>query len=190
MLLKIRQAGEAVLRRPARTLTPDEILSAAIQRLIADMGETMRDAPGVGLAAPQIGEPVQLAVIEDRPEYFLNLSAREIAGHGRREVSFQVIINPVLSLIGDETTDFFEGCLSIPGFTASVARQRLVAVRCLDENAQPKIIEASDWHARILQHEIDHLFGILFTDRMDPRTFMTNANYLRYCRGKAGTEGK
>jgi peptide deformylase len=83
-------------------------------------------------------------------------------------------------LIGDETVEFFEGCLSVQGLMALVPRSRRVRVECLDESGQKRIIEASGWHARILQHEIDHLLGNLYVDRMVPRTLMTVENYKKF----------
>ena len=179
MLLKLCQVGEPVLRQKARELTPEEIKSNDIQRLIALMHETLRDAPGVGLAAPQIGEPIQLAIIEDLPEYARNLSPQQIAERERKPVSFHVVINPKLTPIGAADVEFFEGCLSLSGFMSLVPRYRRVHVECFDENAMLRTIDATGWYARILQHEIDHLNGGLYIDRMHPRTFMSLDNYTR-----------
>jgi len=179
MILKIVQVGDPVLRDPAAELTLDEIKSARIQELIALMQETMRDAPGVGLAAPQVGVSVQLAVIEDRPEYTKDLSVGQVSERERKPVAFQVIVNPKLTL-GEVQVEFFEGCLSLAGFTALVPRARTVVVECLNERAEPVRIEASGWYARILQHEIDHLNGTLYIDRMRTRSFASAANYNRY----------
>jgi peptide deformylase len=180
MKLKIWQTGEAVLRGKARELSRDEITGRPIQDLIDSMRETMRDAPGVGLAAPQIGLPLRIAVIEDRPEYMQNLSEEQTAGRDRRPIPFHVLINPRLTIGDDEAAEFFEGCLSVAGFTAVVARAKQVRVECLNEKAQPIVIQAEGWYARILQHEIDHLNGILYIDRMQPRSFSTMDNYTRY----------
>jgi peptide deformylase len=182
--LKIVQTGEPVLRQPARPLTPQEILSDEIQRLIRDMHETMTDAPGVGLAAPQIGLGLQLAVIEDREDLLKSVSAEELADKERRGVQFHVIVNPKLTAVGHDNVEFFEGCLSVAGFMAAVARPRKVRVECLDENAKPRVIEASGWYARILQHEIDHLNGTLYIDRMHPHSFTTLDNYARHWKSK------
>ena len=173
MLLKIVQTGEPVLRQPARSLTPAEIRSAEIQALIELMRETMRDAPGVGLAAPQIGEPLRLAVIED-------LVTRE--GAERAPVAFHVIVNPELRFRGQppQMLDFFEGCLSVDGFQAIVPRAREVSVSALDHRGEAITIDASGWYARILQHEIDHLNGVLYIDRMRRRTFSTATNVGDY----------
>ena len=183
VILPIVQAGDSVLRVPARPLSLDEIQSPTIQQLIADMRETMRAAPGVGLAAPQIGLGLQLAVIEDAPEYQANATAAELAERERAVVPFQVIINPVLTLEPGTPIEFFEGCLSVDGWMAIVPRAAAVRVEALDENGRDVRITARGWHARILQHEIDHLHGTLCIDRMDPRTLSSHANYSKLWRG-------
>jgi len=179
LLLKIVQAGEEVLRRQARALTWEEILSEETQQLIEYMRETMHDAPGVGLAAPQVGLPIQLAVIEDREEYHAQVDPARLAERERRPVPFHVLINPKIVFTDSTSVEFFEGCLSVNGFSAIVPRARAVKVEYLDEKAQAQIIEASGWYARILQHEIDHLKGTLYIDRMHARTFMNVENLTR-----------
>jgi peptide deformylase len=178
--LKIVQVGEPVLRQRARPLLPEEITLPETQQLIVWMHETMRDAPGVGLAAPQIGLPLQLAVIEDRPEYSKDISPERLAERERQSVPFQVLINPRIVEQSEECGDFFEGCLSLAGFSALVKRSRQVAVEYLDERGQPRRVEAQGWYARILQHEIDHLYGRLYIDRMEPRSFMSIDNLSRH----------
>lgn len=185
MLLKICTVGNPVLRQAPRSLSPKEIRSQAIQDLIEYMRETMRDAPGVGLAAPQIGEPLQLAVIEDRAEYHKGLTETELKERQRVPVDFHVIINPQIELLSPPEISFFEGCLSVPGFMAVVPRSQSVRVTCLDEHARPKVIDAEGWYARILQHEIDHLHGRLYLDRMQSRTFSTLENYQRHWKNRA-----
>ena len=153
MRLKIVQAGEPVLRAHARQLRREEITADEIQRLIRDMRETMRDAPGVGLAAPQVGVTIQLAVIEDREELLSSSPPQELAEKERQAVPFHVIINPEISLLGDDRADFHEGCLSLFGFSAVVPRARRVRVAYLNEHGEPQSVEASGWYARILQQE-------------------------------------
>jgi peptide deformylase len=143
------------------------------------MRDTMREAPGVGLAAPQIGIPLRLAVIEERAELLKDIRPAWLAETERGPVPFHAIINPTITL-GEETVEFFEGCLSVARFGALVARARSVTVECWNERAEPVRIEASGWYARILQHEIDHLNGWLYVDRMRSRSFMTVENYGRY----------
>jgi peptide deformylase len=188
MLLKLLQVGEPVLRDRARPLTSEEILSGPIQELISSMHDTLRDAPGVGLAAPQVGLPIQLAIIEDPPEYWTELSASDLAVRERTAVPFHVIINPRITFAGEPSVEFFEGCLSLDGFTALVPRSREITVECLDERAEPKSIRASGWYARILQHEIDHLNGTIYVDRMRTRSFMSLDNYKRYWKSESVEE--
>ena len=182
--LKIIQLGEKVLRQEARPLSAEEIRGPQIQELIEMMRETMRDAPGVGLAAPQIGLGLQLAVIEDRAEYQKDIAADILADRGRKPVPFHVIINPVLTL-GSQPVEFFEGCLSMAGFTALVPRASSARVEALNENAEPVVIETTGWYARILQHEIDHLRGMLYVDRMRSRSLMTLENFGRSWKEKS-----
>ena len=187
MLLKIATVGEPGLRKPAAKISKQEIKRPEIQRLIDSMRETMRDAPGVGLAAPQVGVPLQIAVIEDRSQYHKGVSAKEMALRERRPVGFHVIINPQVELLSEPNVAFFEGCLSLPGFTAIVPRARTVRVTCLNHHGEPKVIKAEGWYARILQHEIDHLNGTLYIDRMKTSTFCSLENYNRHWKGKSAS---
>ena len=180
MRLKIVQAGEPVLRQRARALESDEIQNPELQRLIGWMRNTVRDAPGVGLAAPQIGLAIQLAVIEDRAEYLKDLPPAVVADRERQPVEFHALINPRIVERSEEQVEFFEGCLSVAGFSALVKRSRAVTVEYLDEHGAPCRIEAQGWYARILQHEIDHLNGQLYIDRMEPRSFTNLENLIRH----------
>jgi peptide deformylase len=179
MKLKIVQVGDPVLRQTARPLSTDEIQSPAIQQLVELMRETMRDAPGVGLAAPQVGESIQLVVIEDRAEYQQTVPPERLAERERAPVPFHVIANPVLTVLDEQPRLFFEGCLSIAGFGALTPRHAAVRVSGLNERAEPVQIEARGWYARILQHEIDHLNGRLYIDTMLSHSFMTDASYRK-----------
>jgi len=182
--LEIVQAGNAVLRQRARALSVAEIRSREIAQLIESMRTCMREAPGVGLAAPQVGLSLQLAVIEDRKEYHKDVAEAQLLERERRPVRFHVLINPAIEEIGGEKAEFFEGCLSLAGFSALVARARAVRVTCLDERGRQKVIEASGWYARILQHEIDHLRGTLYIDRMRTRSFTSMENWTKFWKGK------
>lgn len=180
MTLNIVQAGDPVLRTVAKILTKEEILDPAVQELIVAMKNTMHDAPGVGLAAPQVGVSLQIAVIEDREEYIKLLSPEDIKAKDRRVVPFHVLINPEITLMETEKhADFHEGCLSVSGYVGRVVRALRVRVEALNERAEPVIIEAQGWYARILQHEIDHLNGTLYIDRMDTRSFTSLENFKR-----------
>ena len=180
MSLAIVEVGNPVLHRVARTLSPEEIRSAEIQKLIGQMRETMHEAPGVGLAAPQVGHPIQLAVIEDREEYHKDVAPEQLAAKERRRVPFHVLINPRVVWQSEDTREFFEGCLSLLGYTAIVRRAHAVRVECLDETGNSRSIEAKGWYARILQHEIDHLQGHLYIDRMETRSFSSLDNFSEF----------
>jgi len=178
--MEIVQVGHPVLRAVGRALTAEELPKLA--ELIANMRETMREAPGVGLAAPQIGESLQLAVVEDRAEYQSRASREELTERERKFVPLHVLINPKLTITDPTPVEFFEGCLSVEGYLALVPRARGVRVEALDENGQPVVIDAVGWYARILQHEIDHLNGRLYIDRMRTRTFTTQDHYSQHWR--------
>ena len=190
MKYEIVQAGNPILRQRARPLTVAEIRSREIQKLIDSMQACMREAPGVGLAAPQLGLGLQLAVIEDREEYHKDVSEALLRERERSPVPFHVLVNPAIEEMGGEKAEFFEGCLSLSGVSALVARARAVRVTCLDEHGKHKVIEASGWYARILQHEIDHLNGTLYIDRMRTRSFTTLENLAEFWKGKPVNEIK
>jgi peptide deformylase len=187
---EIVQAGNPVLRQQARELTPQEIASKELQKLIESMRKIMYDAPGVGLAAPQIGLSVQLAVIEDRAEYHKDVSEEQLRERDRRPVPFHAIINPRITEKSADAVEFFEGCLSLHGFSALVPRSRTVRVEFLNERGVKQTVQASGWYARILQHEIDHLRGTLYIDRMYSRTFSSLDNWNQFWKGKAVDELK
>jgi peptide deformylase len=132
--LQIAQIGEEVLRRPANQLSREDILSAKTQELIEHMRNTMRNAPGVRLAAPQVGVPLQLAAIEDREEYREKLSPSQLSERQRQPVPFHVIVNPRIVSADNKGVEFFEGCLSVAGYSAIVPRARAVTVEYLNEH--------------------------------------------------------
>ncbi|MCC4314654.1 peptide deformylase [Streptomyces malaysiensis] len=166
--LPIVSAGVPVLRRPALPydgqLAPDQL-----DRLLAAMRETMHSAPGVGLAAPQIGVPLRLAVIEDPAE----VTAEVREARGRVPQPYRVLVNPVYEPIGDGRAAFFEGCLSIPGWAAVVSRPDRIRLRGQDETGRELDEEFTGWPARIVQHETDHLGGVLYLDLAETRSLST-----------------
>lgn len=131
------------------------------------------------VAAPQVGESLQIAVIEDKTEYHKALTTEQLNERQRVAVDFHVIINPQIELLAPAELSFHEGCLSIPRLMAMVARSPLVRVTCLDERGEQRVIDAKGWYARILQHEIDHLQGRLYTDVMQPDTLTTIENHQK-----------
>ena len=167
----IVQTGAAILRTKADPVPLEQIATADFQQLVALMIRTMREAPGVGLAAPQIGVPLRVLVLEDRDAFLSSLSEAELTERERVPVPVRVFINPSLEVIGTETVSFFEGCLSVEGFTALVTRWREVEITGLDEKGVAVTWRVKGWPARILQHEVDHLDGTLYIDRMNPRSF-------------------
>jgi peptide deformylase len=180
----IVQAGQLVLRQRAQEIDPGRIGSDEMQALIETMVAVMRDAPGVGLAAPQIGLGLRLVVVEDRPEYMARRPPEELADRERVPVPLRVIVNPVLRALSEgappRRATHFEGCLSVSGYMALVERHREVEVTGLDEHGQPLRWRATGWPARILQHEVDHLDGTLYVDRMRPRSLCSNDEMSRW----------
>ena len=176
---KIAQLGEPVLRRKADPIDPREIGSERIQTLIDDMIETMHDADGAGLAAPQVYESLQLCVIEvdKNPRY-----------PQFEPIPLTVLINPIVTpLVGEggllsaeDSFQMYEGCLSVPGMRGQVARPRKVRVQALDRAGNALDFVWESFRAVVVQHETDHLFGTLYVDRADPRTLTFLREYERF----------
>ncbi|MBM3191030.1 MAG: peptide deformylase [Chlamydiae bacterium] len=161
--IDVLELGDPMLSQVAKELTEEEIMSSETQELIQKMIHTMKKHAGVGIAAPQIGYPLQVLVIEDMDHS--HLTREQILEREREKIPLQVLVNPKLFVEGEESREFFEGCLSIPGFVGLVPRAYAVRVEARNERGEPVVIHAKGWYARILQHEIDHLQGILYTDR-------------------------
>jgi peptide deformylase len=177
MLLKLYQAGQPVLRRKARRLTKQQLAGARTQAVIDFMVATLRDAPGVGLAAPQVGEAVRIVIIEDRVKYHDQVPPLLLKEQGRTGIRLKILVNPVLEVIDPSTRLYFEGCLSVDGYVAAVARAGRIKVTAWDRHGKDVSYIASGWNARILQHEVDHLEGKLLIDRMQPASFMSVKNF-------------
>jgi peptide deformylase len=176
MVLEIVKYGHPALRQKG---APVAKVDAKIRKLAEDMLETMDDANGVGLAAQQVGVPIQLAVIdvagvEDRPST-LSIDGKEVNVEEHMPL---VLLNPELDL-GTERDEGIEGCLSFPEITAEIPRSRHVRLRAKDLNGEEIIFEATGLLARALQHEVDHLHGILFIDRMKSATRTALASKLK-----------
>ena len=188
-LLTIVECGDPLLRRPADPIDPADLATERMQRLIEQMRATMEAAPGVGLAAPQIGMSIQLAVLADGPERWGQLTEEERVARQREPLTFTVLVNPVLRPIDEnDRVSFFEGCLSVPGLMGVVARHRAVRVEALDADGQPIDRIFSGWAARIVQHELDHLRGRLYLDQVETRSLCSSANYARYWAGRPPSE--
>lgn len=169
----IVQTGHPVLRKPASPVSLSDIGTPDFEKLIDYMIDVMRNAPGVGVAAPQIGIPLRLFVLEDRSGGFDDDDEEE---REKPTVPLHVFINPTLEPIGEDTVHFYEGCLSVHRMAAVVPRWHEVKVSGLDRKGDPIEVQWSGWPARILQHEFDHLEGVLYIDRMITQTFSTVAN--------------
>ncbi len=186
----ITQTGAAVLRARAPEVDAAEIQTPEFQALVARMVDAMRKAPGVGLAAPQLGVSKRVFVVEDREELMASLTPLEREERERVPVPVRVFVNPEVTPVGEEKVMFFEGCLSVAGFAGMVARYREVEVKALDEKGQPVSWRVRGWPARILQHEMDHLNGTLYVDRMVTRTFGTLPQVKALYSGKSITDVK
>ena len=174
---RIVQVGDPVLRAATAEVEPAAIRTPEIQALIHGMVAAMHKAPGVGLAAPQVGVSKRVIVMEDRPAMTAGLPKDVLIEREREPQPLRVLINPVMSLVGAETNDFFEGCLSITGYTAMVTRHREVAVSYLDAKGDPQEWRPRGWPARVLQHEYDHLERVLYTDKMIAKSFMSTEEF-------------
>jgi peptide deformylase len=154
-ILKVAHMGHPVLRVKARAMERSDIKSAVVQKLIDDMMETMAEYHGVGLAAPQVHQGLRLFVA--------SLNAGE---DGEESDQPLAIINPEIAVVGSDIVEDWEGCLSIPDIRGRVPRAREIKVRALDRQGERIELDAHDFPARVIQHETDHLDGILFFDRM------------------------
>lgn len=169
-----------MLRAVAEPVDPAHVGSTELRALVQKMVTVMRGAPGVGLAAPQIGVGLQVIVLEDAEALMAKLTPPERAARGRVPYPLQILINPKLTAIGPDRATFFEGCLSVKGYMALVERALSVEVTGLDEHGNEVAFAVSGWPARILQHEVDHLQGTLYVDRMLTRTFCCNEEAMRW----------
>jgi peptide deformylase len=173
--LPIVAAGDPVLRGVAEPYD-GQLDDALLERFVAALRETMHAAPGVGLAAPQVGIPLSIAVVEDRargPQEVFEV-------RGRTPLPFRVLVNPSYEPEGDARAAFFEGCLSVPGWQAVVARHARVRLRGQDERGHAIDEVFTGWPARIVQHETDHLGGTLYLDVAESRSLSTNEAVARY----------
>ncbi len=174
-VLKVARLGHPVLRQVASPVPPEEIRSPDVQRLIDDMIETMREYDGAGLAATQVHTPRRIAVIEVQanPRY-------PQAPH----IPLMVLVNPVVAPLTEEMEEDWEGCLSVPDLRGKVPRYTAVRLDCHDRDAQRLSLVAKDFLARVIQHETDHLDGIVYLDRMRDLSTLTHiAEWQKYWLG-------
>ena len=171
-ILKVARLGHPVLRRRAEPVPPEGIGAPEIQRLIDDMLETMADQDGAGLAAPQVHVSKRVVIygVESNPRY-----------PDAEDVPLTVLVNPTVSAATDEQEEDWEGCLSVPDLRGRVPRWARVSVTAWGRDGHPLRFEAAGFHARVVQHECDHLDGIVYLDRMrsmDSLSFLTE--FQRY----------
>ena len=160
-ILKIARIGHPVIRAAAEPVPQKAFGDPAFQKLIDDMQETMYEYEGVGVAAPQVHVGLRLAVLE-------------VPGsESQEEVPFTVLANPVITPVGDEAENGWEGCLSIPDLRGVVPRIKHIKLEALDRHGKPFSLEASDFVARVIQHECDHLGGSVYLDRMTDMKSLT-----------------
>ena len=160
-ILKVARMGHPVLRARAKPLDPAQIKSPRVQQLIDDMFETMQEYQGVGLAAPQVHESLRVFVAGFPPR-----PAGDDDEDDEDDVPLMAVINPEITIVGDETVDDWEGCLSIPDIRGRVTRARDIEVKAYDRRGRRIEMRARGFTARVIQHETDHLDGVLFFDRM------------------------
>jgi len=184
----IVQAGDPVLRDRAAEVPPGQLGSPGLKALVQRMVEAMREAPGVGLAAPQLGVGLRVIVLEDTEARMASLSTAERAERGRAPFPLRVLVNPVLRPVGEAKATFFEGCLSVRGYAGLVARAHEVEVTAVDEMGAAVRWTVGGWPARILQHEVDHLDGTLYVDRMHTRSFSTQEQAKARFAGKPAAD--
>jgi peptide deformylase len=165
-ILKVARMGHPVLRAKARPLSATDIRSPRIQQLIDDMFETMREYQGIGLAAPQVHASVRLFVAGLPPRNNRDLDQEDDDDEDRQSVPLMALINPEITPVGRESVEDWEGCLSIPDIRGRVPRAREIVVRAYDRTGKRTEMRVSGFTARVIQHETDHLDGILFFDRM------------------------
>lgn len=171
----IVQAGHPALRQRAAAFD-GQLSGELLTRLVNLMREVMHQAPGVGLAAPQLGIPLQLAVLEDQ----FDVDPEAAALRNRSPLEFLAIVNPRYAPLGPGLASFYEGCLSLNGLQAVVARHEHVLLEFQTPDGAAAQREFSGWQARIVQHETDHLNGVLYVDRAQLRSLSSNAEYAAH----------
>ena len=186
-ILKIARMGHPVLRAKARAVHPSEIRTPKIQQLIDDMFETMKEYQGVGLAAPQVHEGLRIFVAGFPPRKDLDEDEEDNDdGDDGEDVPLMALVNPEIEIASREVYEDWEGCLSIPDIRGRVPRARQIVVRAFDRSGRKMELPASGFTARVIQHETDHLDGVLFLDRMKSFQSLTFLDeYGRYWSGHA-----
>lgn len=167
---KVARLGHPVLRQKTQAVPLTDIGKPYLTNLLQDMLETMHEYGGIGLAAPQVHESLQVAIMNLSPEEDsegLESSSEE------KKISITVFINPTITVLDQREKEYWEGCLSIPGLRGMVGRPRQIKVEYWDENGNKKVLVAENFLSTVIQHELDHLEGVLYIDRMKDLTKLT-----------------
>ncbi len=174
-ILKVARMGNPVLRVRADEVPMAEIKSPRIQKLIQDLKDTMEEYGGIGIAAPQVHESLRISIVR--------IPANSERYPDAEESPLQIFINPIVEVLDSTEQTFWEGCLSVPDMRGLVSRPRHIRITGLDETGAKVQIEAEDFLATVYQHEFDHLDGILYVDRAQPKTLSFQAEYDKYWAG-------
>jgi peptide deformylase len=169
-ILKVARIAHPVLRTPSKPVPKSAFGEPLFQKLVDDMRETMYEYEGVGLAAPQVHEGLRLAVIEVEAD----------DERAQAEVPFMVLVNPVITPLTEEKLNGWEGCLSVPDLRGVVPRLKSLKLDALDRHGKPYSLEAHDFFARVIQHECDHLDGMVYLDRMQGMRSLTFIKELEH----------
>lgn len=164
MIRPICRMGNPILRKLAEVVTKDYLKTEPFGQLVADMKDSMKHYGGIGIAAPQIGVSLQIAIIE---LLGFNRYGQEV------NLPLTVFINPKIEVLNNDQQGFWEGCLSVPGLRGFVERPKHIRVTYLNSQGEEQILEASGFLATVLQHELDHLFGTLYIDRIKSPTLLS-----------------
>lgn len=166
---EVLKMGNPALRIKAKPVTPDEIKGQEFKELIQDMFETMEAEDGIGIAAPQIGVSKQVAIVgipKDNPRY---PDAPE-EDEDENPFDILIVINPTITVVDETKSGFWEGCLSVPGLRGYVERPKVIKVEFTDLEGLNQVVEAKGFAATVFQHELDHLDGVLYVDRVEDKT--------------------
>jgi peptide deformylase len=164
---KVARMGHPVLRQVARQITREEILSPPFRAFIQDLVDSMNEYGGIGIAAPQVHESMAVAIIDYQEEDDEKYAEQNKKGESQESLPLTVIINPKITVLDEKKQGYWEGCLSVPEIRGLVHRPRKIQIDYLDIHAKPQTIIAEDFLATVFQHELDHLFGVLFVDRIE-----------------------
>lgn len=178
-LREVIRMGNPILRQVAQAVTREEILSSDFKILIKDMFDTMAEEDGIGIAAPQIGISKKVAIVgvpKDNPRYL----EVEMDEDDEDDFDVVVVVNPKITVLDDSTMGFWEGCLSVPGLRGYVERPSKIRVDFMDLDGEEQTLEVEGFGAIVFQHELDHLDGVLYVDRVKDNKLSFNDEYMQF----------